>query len=565
MSARNTLSVALLVSACVGPAGEPGELPQPAPVRAPSVAPTSLVCASYTVTDLGIFPGGNSSTGNAIDSAGTVAGTGQVSATFGPSHAFKWTTAAGKVDLGTLGGSYSLSRGISGGRIVGLSELAGGDYHAFLADATGLHDLGTLGGTGIDASSAHGINASGVAVGASRLPNGFQRAARYQGGTVTDLGTLVGTAMSNSYAYAINDAGRIVGVSDRPSGVARAAAWDGGQIIDLGSIGNRASTAVAVNAAGDAVGSGLVTASVTHPLLFRNGQVIDLGVPTGFETGFATSINDAGQIVGTIRHQSGELVSTHGFVSDGTTMLDLNSADIGTWLITGAAGINNSGQIIANGSSTAVGMGVDRRARALLLTPNCGAPEAPHLRSIATATASSTVDAPSEIEPGDVLIAAFEYCADPVDFTPPAGWTLVKDQISGAGTEQVFHALVYKKIATTSEPSAYEFEAPSGVYVSSQVAAYGGVSTVGSVASAQAFASSIAAPSLTTTAANQLLVVFYTDYVYGPWSTAPGMTQQSDFDANSLQDELRTAAGPTGTRTATNSYGALSAVSLVLQ
>lgn len=559
------LSLPLAVGACAlsDEAPDAGEATRPG-----ATTPRAATCSGYSVTVLGILPGGISSQASALDSSGVVAGSSQTAASFGPQHAFRWTAAGGQVDLGTLGGSYSFAYSNAGTAVVGQSELASGAVHAFRADASGIHDLGTLGATGIyDRSEARGINASGVAVGASRLPNGFERAVRFSGGTVTDLGTLVGGPTANSRAHAINAAGRIVGQSDRPGGQPHAAAWQGGAITDLGALTpTGTSVAHAVNAAGDAAGQASLTSAIFHPVVFRGGAVLDLGLPVGFESGTALGINAAGHVVGNVNHRSGEIVSRHGFLYDGVSIRDINTLGVvGDWEITSASAINDAGQIAAAGASTAPGMGQDRRTKALLLTPICGETEDPHLRSISTATNSATVPAPDDIEAGDLLVAAFEYCAHPVAFTPPAGWTKVADQISGAGTDQVFHALVYTRVATASEPADYAFTAPPGVYVSSQVAAYAGVSTVGQVASTQAFGTSIAAPSVTTTGPGQLLVVVFTDFVYGAWSTAAGLTQQSDFDSNSLQDELRPAAGPTGTRTATNSAGALSAISLRLQ
>jgi hypothetical protein len=37
------------------------------------------------------------------------------------------------------------------------------------------------------------------------------------------------------------------------------------------------------------------------------------------------------------------------------------------------------------------------------------------------------------------------------------------------------------------------------------------------------------------------------------WSTASGMTQESNFDGNSLQDTVLTSSGPTGTTTVSDS------------
>ena len=70
-------------------------------------------------------------------------------------------------DLGTLGGTAQLALGINdAGQVVGDSNTAGGDFHAFITgpNGMGMRDLGTLGGT---YSDAYGINDAGQVVGES--------------------------------------------------------------------------------------------------------------------------------------------------------------------------------------------------------------------------------------------------------------------------------------------------------------------------------------------------------------------------------------------------------------
>ena len=557
----------LLASGCI-------EAVQPEP-KVDEVPPQSdglalVGCTSYAVTDLGILPGGNSSGANSVAGSGLVAGTSQANATFGPLHATSWTAVAGLQDLGTLGGSNSFAYSASGVRVAGQANLASGRYHAFLFDGSLMNDLGTLGGTGVyDESDARGVNASGTVVGSSRLPSGYLRAVRWQGGVIQDLGTLVGGSTSNSQARAINDAGQIVGSSNASDGFQHAAMWSGGVITDLGSLGTCGSTgcsvANAVNAGGDAVGSAPVSSSSTHPVLFHAGTVVDLGLLAGYTQGVASGINAAGQIVGYNSYQSGEVPGVrHGVLYESGVLHDLNDFVVGSgWQIDTATGIDDSGRIVGTGHKVGAMMGLDTRTRGILLTPQCSS--GPAFRSITTTTNGTTVSKPSGVVAGDVLLAALEVCADPVVVTPPAGWTLVHNQPSGQGTADAFHAIVYKHVATASEPSEYTFDVPSGAYTSVEIAAYSGVTAVESSAGASATGTSITAPSLTTSQANELLVVFYVDFAYGPWSTASDLTLRSDFDSNSLQDALIPAAGPTGTRTATNTHGALAAVSLTLK
>ena len=110
--------------------------------------------SAFVAIDLGAL-GGNASVAGALNDSGQVAG--RIVYAGGYAHAFSWTQSGGMIDLGTLGGSNSSigSNNIYGdphalndaGQIVGSSTTANGATHAFSwTPSGGMIDLGTLGG-----------------------------------------------------------------------------------------------------------------------------------------------------------------------------------------------------------------------------------------------------------------------------------------------------------------------------------------------------------------------------------------------------------------------------------
>jgi len=73
-----------------------------------------------------------------------------------------------------------------------------------------MKDLGTLGGTG---SVAYAVNDAGQVVGYSQTATGDTHAFLYSGGIMMDLGTFGGRT---SYAFGINKLGQVTGVADFP-------------------------------------------------------------------------------------------------------------------------------------------------------------------------------------------------------------------------------------------------------------------------------------------------------------------------------------------------------------
>jgi probable HAF family extracellular repeat protein len=121
-------------------------------------------------------------------------------------------------DLGTLGGNgeatiaYAIN---DSAQVVGESQTAGGQIHAFRWRNGAMRDLGTLGG---GRSTAYGINIHGQIVGGSRVPGtdpgNAGHAFLWENGRLRDLNHLVVNLPADvvlEVARAILDDGRIVG------------------------------------------------------------------------------------------------------------------------------------------------------------------------------------------------------------------------------------------------------------------------------------------------------------------------------------------------------------------
>jgi probable HAF family extracellular repeat protein len=186
---------------------------------------------------------------------------------------------------------------------------------AVIYDDTGLHNI-SLGGS---FSVPIDINDAGQAIGAATdSTEATLHAFRYDHGTTLDLGTLGG---SRSYPYGISENGKVVGEATNSSEETHAFLYDANGMHDLGVLsGGSRSQAAAVNDSGQVAGYSEVTGGGQHAFLYDGTAMIDLGVLSGGSSSSATHINASGQVVGLADNSN---YQQHVFLYDGTTMQDL--------------------------------------------------------------------------------------------------------------------------------------------------------------------------------------------------------------------------------------------------
>lgn len=317
------------------------------------------VRADYVLTDLGTL-GGNMSLAAGIDANGSVVGNSRTEIG-GPSHAFLYRQGR-MTDLHSPpsrrdSNAYAISP--NGNQIVGDKT---SDGLPGVPRATSFAGSSIASPTVSAFSQANGVNDQGQAVGQFfNLNMSTTQAFLSSGGLGTVLPDLVGSRFT--FAYGINSAGQIVGESN-----GHAVLWSAGPthaITDLGP-----GVAHAINTSGQIVGEN------DSGAVLWNG-----GVQTTLGDGVAYAINNLGQAVGSA---NGSAV----LYSDGQT-IDLNTLISPTlgWTLFEAMGINDAGQIAANGT------GPNGQTHAVLLSPmaNPAVPEPTSLILLAVGAAGCLV------------------------------------------------------------------------------------------------------------------------------------------------------------------------------
>ncbi len=301
--------------------------------------------------------------------------TGAASAQQPPAKAGPGSARYAVIDLGTLGGSFSLAYAINDkGQIDGFSTIPGdGAIHSFLYASGVMTDLGTLGGP--NSQSFAGLNNVPQVPGSSDTstsdPNGEDFCGFgtnliclgfvWQNGVMTPLPTLGG---NNGQASGVNNQGEVVGYAETsktdPSCPApqvlqyRPVVWSRGQVQPFALYpGDTEGAAFWINNRGDVVGASGICApydgrygvglAPKHALLWRKGSglPIDLGNLGGTFNNGAFAISDNGQVVGGSDIAGDQY--QHAFIWHNGMLSDLGTlpGDV----VSAALAINNRGQV----------------------------------------------------------------------------------------------------------------------------------------------------------------------------------------------------------------------------
>lgn len=273
-------------------------------------------------------------------------------------------------DLGTLGGTFSQSVGISNRGSIGGFSTPPGDavVHAFFWEKGVMTDLGTLGGANSEAPEAWAPSDRGEVAGYSDTltldPNaenfcafitGFGNTSDtclpfiWRDGVMTPLPLLGG---NNGIANAVNNRGEVAGVAEInvPDSACvpplvlhfEPVIWTNGQPHQLPTVnGDPDGLIQGINDHGQAVG---FTGSCfpVHAVLWNEGKPIDLGTFGGAVFNIAFGINNRGQVVGQ-SDLPGD-VTHHAFLWQKGVMTDLGTLPGDFTSI--ALSINNKTQMV---------------------------------------------------------------------------------------------------------------------------------------------------------------------------------------------------------------------------
>ncbi len=182
----------------------------------------------------------------------------------------------------------------------------------------------------------------------------------------------------------------------------------------------------------------------------------------------------------------------------------------------------------------------------------------------ASGVLSLTIARPAATVVDDVMLAGIGVSADSPTITAPAGWTLVRQTNQTNTTRNAL--AVFQRIATASEPATYTWTFSASAGAAGGIAAFSGADVQDPIdvelGQTNNNSTSQPAPSVTTTAANEMVVTFHTMASAATWTPPAGMTEAIDVASGglgaagqSLQADYvqQATAGATGTKTATAS------------
>jgi hypothetical protein len=259
----------------------------------------------------------------------------------------------------------------------------------------------------------------------------------------------------------------------------------------------------------------------------------------------------------------------------------LGTADIGWFVIQFAGGdgfkVGSFTKAIgAAPASQVIPHGLGEVPKALILwtegriNESFDAPAGITLRGAASGTAPSgdntlTIPVPAGTVAGDFMLASIAFRPQTLLATEPAGWTLIRRMNNAGGSPNSL--AVYYRVATAGEPANYTWTFNGSTGSAGGIQAFSGVDLTDpyDVENGLPTATGLshAAPAVTTTTANSMVVTTHAFASGATWTPPAGMTQAYDVSANPVPDEfgvsiigsyaIQAAAGSTGTKTATAS------------
>ena len=264
-------------------------------------------------------------------------------ATLGPSTArdADGARAFRMVDFGGQLGRNAIARAINAdGQLAGSFIARDGAFHAFYTIGHKAIDLGP--------GDGYAINDVGQVVG-SLTVNGQPHAFLHGDTGTIDLGVPAGGTWS--IAFDVNNAGQVVGKWSGPDVRGyRPFLWDDGEIRDLGTLGGDYAEAWAINDAGVIVGDSWTETDIHHPFLYDATGMHDLRAAIGAEAGDAWTIaglediNNHDQVIGQMWPSAGGIGQAFSFDLGTKDFQALEPLVAGEFVF--ASTINDAGMVV---------------------------------------------------------------------------------------------------------------------------------------------------------------------------------------------------------------------------
>jgi RHS repeat-associated protein len=303
--------------------------------------------------------------------------------------------------------------------------------------------------------------------------------------------------------------------------------------------GEPASYAWGVSGASFAVGGvqGFTGIDTASPIDIENGQSTPSSL-THTAPGITTSVANA------------MLVASHAFASSRTWTAPSGMTES----FDRPSGANNATGLSIEGNRVLLAVAGSSGAKTATAAGNADAGNA-HLLALRPAKANLTISTPTGTAANDVMIAAIGFNNASAAITPPAGWTLVRRMTNSSTTSNSL--AVYRKTAATGEPASHTWGVAGGAFLVGGIQSFSGVDTANPI-DAESGQTTVSGtnhdtPSITTSAANTMLVTSHTFASSQSWTPQAGLSESFDRPSGSAS---ATGQSITGTRAAQAAAGA---------